>query len=313
MSKTSIKAKAITAIALASISIPGLMLPASAATTSLTIPDSAVGEVNETRTGLSKTLAVKLAVPSEDKILAANTIAIAMTGLTPATEVTAKATNAKLVSALHTESSPVRSSSGSETLNLSTGGGSAVTFYAYTTSTDFGTISVTYLGNSTTYHLQGVAGPAYNIELTAPTHMNLGSSHTLSAKVTDVFGIEFNQDTAFNPATGIQTAVVGGASIGAFGWNATTKKFEATLSARAVAGVMAISAQVTATPITTLPAPKNVAIANIEVKDLSLEITTLKAQLQKATLEAAKAKSKFNKLAKRWNKNFPGRKVSAIK
>lgn len=311
MSKSSIKA--ITAIALASLSITGLMLPASAATTSLTIPDSAVGEVNETRTGLSKTLAIKLAVPSEDKILPANSIAITMTGLTPATEVTAKATNAKLVSALHTEASPVRSGSGSETLNLSTGGGSTVTFHAYTTSTDFGTISVSYLGNSTTYHLQGIAGPAYNIELTAPTHMNLASSHILSAQVSDVFGNSFNQETSFNPATGFQTAVVGGASFGSFSWNSTTKKYEATLTARAVAGVMAVSAQVAATPISTLPAPKNVAIANIEVKDLGLEITTLKAQLEKATLDAAKAKTKFNKLAKRWNKNFPERKVSAIK
>lgn len=312
MQKQKPKSMLMATLAITSLSVTGLMLPASAATTSLTIPQSAVGEINETNTALTKNLAVRLSVPSEDKVLATNSLAITLSGLTPATEVSAKATNAKLVSALHTEASPVRSSSGSDSLTLQTGGGSTVTFFAYTISSDFGTVAISYQGNTTTYHLKGIAGPAYNLSLTTPSHMELSSSQVVSATVSDVFGNVFDSETVFNPATGIQTAVVGGASFGSFAWNSTTKRFEATLSSGATPGTMAVSAQISATGIATLTAPKNIAIANIEVKNLSAEISLLRTQLQKLTLEAAQAKTKYNKLAKKWNKKFPTKKLKQI-
>jgi len=295
------------------VSLTALALPAAAATTSLSIPLSAAGGINELNNATSKQLAVVLSVPYENKVLATNTIGFTLSGLESNSTVSVVATNAKLVTALHTTANPVTAASGAETLSIPTGGATTVSFYGYTTSSDYGTISVSYQGNTTTYHLKGLVGPAYNIQLIAPEYLQPGSTVQIQAIVSDVFGNLFDSTSAFNPVTEISTAAVGGATWSQFAWNVKNKVFEASLTDRRLSSRLTLSAEVVAVEIDGLPAPKNLSVATIEVRDLSIELKAMQAQLDQAIADLNNFKSKYNKLVKRWNKKFPEKKIKQDK
>ena len=99
-----------------------------------------------------------------------------LTGIDTGTVVSVVATNAFIVTARHTVSAPVTSASGSSTLSVSTGTGNTATFFVYTKSTSVGTIVITNAGTTSTYYVQGNAGPAYTISPIVSLSANTGST-----------------------------------------------------------------------------------------------------------------------------------------
>jgi hypothetical protein len=198
----------------------------------------------------------------------------------------------------------VKVDSGVSTATIPTGTGTTADVYVYTTSTEAGTVAVTANNNTTTYYVKGTAGPAYNLSVVAPVVANLGAAVELTATVTDVFG------NAVTNAS-ISSTVIRG-SVGAFSYDATDKRYEATLTVPATAGTTVIANTITATAVTGLAKPATEVVSNISVADLAGQVVALQAQLAALTA-ATVTKAQYNKLAKRWNKAKPTKKVKLIK
>jgi hypothetical protein len=190
------------------------------------------------------------------------------------------------------------------TATIPTGTGTTADVYVYTTTTETGTVAVTANNNTTTYYVKGTAGSAYNLTVVAPTVANLSAAVEITALVTDVFG------NAVTNAS-ISSTVIRG-SVGAFSYDATDKRYEATLTAPATAGTTVIANTITATAVTGLAKPVTEVVSNISVADLAGQVAVLQAQLAAVTASTV-TKAKFNKLAKRWNKANPNKKVKLVK
>jgi hypothetical protein len=186
------------------------------------------------------------------------------------------------------------------TATIPTGTGTTADVYVYTTTTETGTVAVTANNNTTTYYVKGTAGPAYNLSVVAPLVANLGASVEVTATVTDVFG------NAVTNAS-ISSTVIRG-SIGAFSYDATDKRYEATLTAPATAGTTVIANTITATAVTGLAKPATEIVSNISVADLAGQVAALQAQV--AAMVTAK---KYNNLVKRFNKITKGKKAKLVK
>jgi hypothetical protein len=186
------------------------------------------------------------------------------------------------------------------TATISTGTGTTADVYVYTTTTETGTVVVTANNNTTTYYVKGTAGAAYNLFVVAPAVANLGATVELTATVTDVFG------NAVTNAS-ISSTVIRG-TVGAFSYDATDKRYEATLTAPATAGTTVIANTITASAVTGLAKPVTEIVSSISVADLAGQVAILQAQV--AAMVTAK---KYNNLAKKWNKKFPKSKVKLVK
>lgn len=297
---TSLK-KPLIAIASA-VALVGTMLiagPANASSATLTVAGSAPASA-----GTSSASAIALPVPSDNDVSSADALRIALSGVTAGSNVTVTATNAKIVTAVTSGSTTVKVDSGVSTATISTGTGTTADVYVYTTTTETGTVVVTANNNTTTYYVKGTAGSAYNLTVVAPTVANLGAAVEITALVTDVFG------NAVTNAS-ISSTVIRG-SIGAFSYDATDKRYEATLTAPATAGTTVVANTITASAVAGLAKPATEVISNISVADLAGQVVALQAQLASLTA-ATVSKDRFNKLAKRWNKANPNKKVKLVK
>ena len=286
-------------IAIASaVALVGTMLiagPANASSATLTVAGSAPATA-----GTSSATAIALPVPSDNDVSSADALRIALSGVTAGSNVTVTATNAKIVTAVTSGSTIVKVDSGVSTATISTGTGTTADIYVYTTTTETGTVVVSANNNTTTYYVKGTAGSAYNLKVVAPTVANLGAAVEVTATVTDVFG------NAVTNAS-ISSTVIRG-SIGAFSYDATDKRYEATLTVPATAGTTVVANTITASAVAGLAKPATEVVSNISVADLAGQVAALQAQV--ATMVTAK---KYNKLAKRWNKANPSKKVKLIK
>jgi hypothetical protein len=297
---TSLK-KPLIAIASA-VALVGTMLiagPANASSATLTVAGSAPATA-----GTTSATAVALPVPADNDVSSADALRIALSGVTAGSNVVVTATNAKIVTAVTSGSTIVKVDSGVSTATISTGTGTTADVYVYTTTTETGTVVVTANSNTTTYYVKGTAGSAYNLTVVAPTVANLNAAVEITALVTDVFG------NAVTNAS-ISSTVIRG-SIGAFSYDATDKRYEATLTAPATAGTTVIANTITASPVAGLAKPVTEAISNISVADLAGQVVALQAQIAALTA-ATVSKDRFNKLAKRWNKANPNKKVKLVK
>jgi hypothetical protein len=191
------------------------------------------------------------------------------------------------------------------TATIPTGTGTTADVYIYTTSTEAGTVAVTANNNTTTYYVKGTAGPAYNLSVVAPVVANLSAAVELTATVTDVFG------NAVTNAS-ISSTVIRG-TVGSFSYDATDKRYEATLTVPATAGTTVIANTITASAVTGLAKPATEVVSSISVADLAGQVAALTAQLTAATKLAATNKVKHNKLVKRFNKITTGKKAKLIK
>jgi hypothetical protein len=228
-----------------------------------------------------------------------------LSGVTAGSNVVVTATNAKIVTAVTSGSTTVKVDSGVSTATIPTGTGTTADVFVYTTTTETGSVSVTANNNTTTYYVKGTAGPAYNLTVVAPVVANLGAAVEITAIVTDVFG------NAVTNAS-ISSTVIRG-SIGAFSYDSTDKRYEATLTAPTTAGTTVIGNTITATAVTGLAKPVTEVVSNISVADLAGQVVALQAQLDAANKKAVDNRKKHNKLAKKWNKKFPKSKVKLLK
>jgi hypothetical protein len=297
---TSLK-KPLIAIASA-VALVGTMLvagPANASSATLTVAGASPASA-----GTASASAIALPVPSDNDVSSADALRIALSGVTAGSNVTVTATNAKIVTAVTSGSTTVKVDSGVSTATISTGTGTTADVYVFTTTTEIGTVVVTANNNTTTYYVKGTAGPAYNLAVVAPAVANLSAAVELTATVTDVFG------NAVTNAS-ISSTVIRG-TVGAFSYDATDKRYEATLTAPATAGTTVIANTITASPVVGLAKPVTEVVSNVSVADLAGQVVALQAQLAALTA-ATVSKDRFNKLAKRWNKANPNKKVKLVK
>jgi hypothetical protein len=244
-------------------------------------------------------------VPADNKVELADTVKFVVT-VANNTVVTATATDAKLVSALHTTDAPVTSASGSATVSGNSGSGTTVTFYAFTTKAATGSVVVSTGGSSTTYYVKGLAGSAYNLSVVAPRVSTLSATSPVTATVTDVFG------NAVTDAS-ISNVVIRG-TVGNFSYVEADKVYKATFTAPATAGDAIVESKITATAVTGLAKPVDSVVYTISVGDLAEQVASLTAQLALSRpIATSVTKKKYNTLARKWNAAFPSQKVALKK
>jgi hypothetical protein len=276
--------------------------PAIASSTALTVAGSSPATA-----GTTAATAIALPVPADNDVSSADVVRIALTGLAVNTTVSATATNAKLVTKLTTGSDVVKADAGTASVSVSTGTGTTADIYVYTTSIETGSVSVAVGGNTNVYFVKGTAGPAYNLFVTAPRVANLSGTAELTATATDVFG-----NVVTNAS--IATAAVGAGTIGSFGSYVTADKvYKATFTAGAVAGTAVVESKISPTAVVGLPKPVTSVMSTIVVANLADQVAVLSSALAVAEAAVAKANKKHNKLARKWNRANPTKKVKLIK
>jgi hypothetical protein len=310
--------------------------PASAATTTLTVGGSSVS------TGLTAANPVVLPVPADNSVDSADALKIALTGLDTGTVVSAIASNASIVPALATVSTPVTASAGTASLSINTGTGTTADFYVFTKTVNAGTVVVTIGGNTTTYYVKGSAGSAYNLSVVALDSINVSSVNKVYVKTTDAFG---NPVVTSTPAVTVIGATAGSVSVS----DTTTGTFVFDLTAPAAIGNAAFTAAITATDVTGLAAAAKsstkfvavtsvadaLALANAQIASLTAQLAAANAARTadatvaanaaakavadiasakaSADLAAAAYKAEYNALAKKWNAKNPKAKVALKK
>ena len=222
------------------------------------------------------------------------------------TVVRATATDAKLVTALDAVGAAVPASAGAASVEVNTGSGTTATFYAFTTKTTTGSVVVTAGGSSSTYYLKGVAGPAYNLSVSVPTVAGLGSDVDFTATATDVFGNVVENAT-------ITTTLLRGTVKTALAWNSTDKLYKGVITTPATAGTVAGISTISATDVAGLAKAVKEASFSVVAADLATQVATLTASLATAQAALAKATKKHNKLARKWNRANPTKKVKLIR
>jgi hypothetical protein len=335
------KVSLIIAAALTSTMLVAPSANANAGTVTLTVAGSAATG------GTVVTTPVSLPVPADNSVDAADALKIAVTGVDTGTVVTAVAVNATLVPALSATGAAVTASSGSSTLSIATGTGTSADFYVYTKSTAVGSVSITRSGTTTVYYVQGAAGALNSITLTAPASAAAGTSQVLKVSGFDVFGNPKGGATINTLVSSSGVALATALTTDTTSVTLGTK--EQTVAIPAVGSVTVVAYATVATAVTGLAAPVGSVSATIAVRDVVAELAAVNAALAAekagraadkiasdkaladakavsdsatATLKAenealkktiADLKTKFNALAKQWNKKFPKLKVNWIK
>jgi len=152
---------------------------------------------------------------------------------------TATATGAiKLVSAGITGSKDLNVTTlGTQSFRAVLTAGSLPVVHAYTTSTTAGTIVATLTRANgatatTTFHLKGIAGPAYNITPVSgvPSTLAKAATSVVSFKLTDVFGNEVENSSTTATLLSRSTATASTAAMGDVTWDATAKVHKSTMT-----------------------------------------------------------------------------------
>jgi hypothetical protein len=279
------KVSLIIAAALTSTMLVSPAANANAGTVTLTVANSAATG------GTVATTPVSLPVPADNSIDAADALRIAVTLVDTGTVVTAVATNATIVPALATSTAPVTASSGSSTLSVATGTGTAADFYVYTKSTAVGTVAITRAGTTTVYYVQGSnsAATANSITLSAPASGAAGTSQVLKVSAFDVFG---------NPKGGVTVNTLVSSNGVATSTALTTDTATATIGTKEQTITLPASGSVTVTAyatvasaVTGLAAPVGSVVATVAVRDLAGELASVTSRLAIANAELAAEKA----------------------
>jgi hypothetical protein len=241
--------------------------------------------------GTALTTAIVRPVPADNTIDNADVIKLEAT-VVAGTNVTATATNATLVSALHSTAAPVGASSGSSTLTVATGTGTTATFYVYTKTTAIGTVVITNGPVTLTYYVQGTAGLINNLSVSAPATGAAGTKQDITVTATDAFGNKVSGKsitaTVFASTAVMDTATVTtGATLSDFG----VATFKATLPTAGTRSLITFApttaGDAVAAAVVGLTAPTLSPFAEIAVRDLVSELASEKAAKDAAI--AAKA------------------------
>jgi hypothetical protein len=281
----------------------GMVAVAPANATVMTVAVT-LDSVANTTNGVIATPAT-LPVPADNTIDAADALRFVAT-VAAGTSVTASATNATIVSALHTSAAPVGASSGSSSLTIATGTGTTATFFVYTKTTAIGTVVINNGGTTLTYYVQGTAGKINNLTVSAPSAGAAGTKQDIVVTATDAFGNKVSGKsitaTVFASTAVMDTATVTtGATLTDFG----TATFKATLPTTGTRSLITFapttSSDAVAAAVVGLTAPTLAPFAEIAVRDLVSELAAqtaakiaaenaLAAAVAKAAADAAAAK-----------------------
>jgi hypothetical protein len=241
--------------------------------------------------GTALTTAIVRPVPADNTIDNTDVVKLEAT-VVAGTNVVATATNATIVSALHSSAAPVGASSGSSTLTVATGTGTTATFYVYTKTTAIGTVVITNGPVTLTYYVQGTAGLINNLTVSAPSSGAAGTKQDIVVTATDAFGNKVSGKsitaTVFASTAVMDTATVTtGATLADFG----TATFKATLPTTGTRSLITFapttSTDAVAAAVVGLTAPTLAPFAEITVRDLVSELAAQTAAKDAAL--AAKA------------------------
>ncbi len=282
-----ISLKKIALVCAAALTSTVLLVPsANANTLTLTVNGSAATG------GTAATAPVALPVPADNSVDLADVLKIAVTNLETGTVVTAVATNATLVPAVATSTTPVTSSSGTASLSINTGTGTTADIFVYTKTTAVGSVAVTIRGNTTIYYVQGTAGALNAIALTAPESAAAGSTQSLKVTGYDVFG-------NLKGGSSINAVVSNGSS--ATATTLTTDTVTATNGTKTFDVVMPAAGQVTvivyatvASAISGMSTPVGSVSKNIAIRDLAGELAAVQAALAAEKIGRAADKAAYD-------------------
>jgi hypothetical protein len=267
----------------------GMVAVAPANATVMTVAVTLNGTANTTNGVISTPAA--LPVPEDNTIDAADALRFVAT-VAAGTSVSAVATNATIVSALHTSAAPVGASSGSSSLTIATGTGTTATFFVYTKTTAIGTVVINNGGTTLTYYVQGTAGKINNLTVAAPAAGAAGTKQDIVVTATDAFGNKVSGKsitaTVFAATAVLDTATVTtGATLTDFG----SATFKATLPTTGTRSLITFapttSTDAVSGAVVGLTAPTLAPFAEIAVRDLVSELAAEKAAKDAAL--AAKA------------------------
>jgi hypothetical protein len=241
--------------------------------------------------GTALTTAIVRPVPADNTIDNTDVVKLEAT-VVAGTNVVATATNATIVSALHSSAAPVGASSGSSTLTVATGTGTTATFYVYTKTTAIGTVVITNGPVTLTYYVQGTAGLINNLTVSAPSSGAAGTKQDIVVTATDAFGNKVSGKsitaTVFAATAVMDTATVTtGATLADFG----TATFKATLPTTGTRSLITFApttaGDAVSAAVVGLTAPTLAPFAEIAVRDLVSELAAERAAKDAAV--AAKA------------------------
>jgi trimeric autotransporter adhesin len=262
------------ALAVAAAMTLGTFAAAPANATVMTVAVTLNGTANTTNGVLATPAA--LPVPEDNTIDATDALRFVATVAT-GTSVTASATNATIVSALHTSAAPVGASSGSSSLTIATGTGNTATFFVYTKTTAIGTVVINNGGTTLTYYVQGTAGKINNLSVSAPAAGAAGTKQDIVVTATDAFGNRVSGKsitaTVFAATAVLDTATVTtGATLTDFG----TATFKATLPTTGTRSLITFApttaGDAVSGAVVGLTAPTLAPFAEITVRDLVSEL-----------------------------------------
>jgi len=221
----------------------------------------------------------------------------------------------KLLEAVQGASANVAINSlGSQSITKTRTSAANLTVYAYTTSTTAGTVVVsverTGLSSTSTKHLKGVAGPAYNVtdvQGVPATLTKTAAAVTTTFKLTDVFGNAVEAATTgvtLTPSTGLATHTFASN----IGWDSTAKNYKATLTALETLPFLVDISLSSDPSVDGLPDANYKYTGVVNNAGVSAQITALTAQVASLTTD-------YNALAKKWNarvasKTAPKKKVA---
>ena len=260
--------------------------PASAAV--MTVAVDLNGTANTTASALATP--ASLPVPADNTVDATDALRFVAT-VDTGTAVSVTATNATIVSALHTSSAPVTAASGSASLTIATGTGTTATFYVYTKTTAIGSVVINNGGTTLTYYVQGTAGKVNTLALASVDAGTTSSVVTATATATDVFGNKV-------PSIGLTALVVGGtidtttATTGATLATYGAADFKVTLPTTGQSTLVVRLTDATtngATAVAGFNTPVTSAVKTITVRDLLGELAAEKAARAASDAAAAKA------------------------
>jgi hypothetical protein len=256
------------------------------------------------------TNAITVNVPTEDVIRASATtsattaLTVTVATTTATGSVTASSTGGvKLLTADQLADAATGSTSGSQSLSMAAASSSAV-FYAYTTSTTGGTLTVSNGGNTSTYYVKGVSAKGYTISVSGPSIASKGAVYSFTAVVKDMFG---------NPTTGLASANFVATGLGAFAATPTetatetatkgtyTIKLAAADAANTGAGLLSVVLTTAVYDEVAASFGDRVTTATLAVNssDPAATITALQAQVTALTADYNNLAKKYNKLVKK--------------
>jgi hypothetical protein len=275
-------------IAAALTSTALVVAPSSAAPLAVTV----AGSANTT----TATAPATANVPADNKVDSADAVALVATADTGTVVSFVSTGGVKIVLALdNAPTAPVLASAGTTSYST-TSQGSAITVYAFTTSTNVGSVTITNGAYSTIVYVKGIAGSAYNVGLSVPSAVAVGTIPSVSVNVTDVFGNLVGGETVTATLIGgtwadasISKSIITSTAANVTADSTLTLGSKAEKLSVAVAGTVTVAATgaASATAVTGLAAPVKAVVASFAVTDLNGTIAALNARVASLTAELA--------------------------